>query len=62
MELPSVRNTLRDQKNKVTYHVMAHRPPTREELIVAVRTFNAQNGRKKLKEGDEITFSYSLGV
>lgn len=62
MELPSVRTSLHDPKTKITYHVMAYRSLAHHELVLAVRAFNAQLGKKKLKNGEEVIVLTSLGA
>lgn len=42
MEMPDIRHTVRDERNRVTYHVMAYRRLTREETLLSVRHFLAQ--------------------
>ena len=49
MQIPDVRNTIRDEDNNVTYHVMAYRDLTREEMIVSVRHFLAQPKNRRRK-------------
>lgn len=60
--LPSVRNSLIDPNSGVTYHVMAYREITREELIFSVRTYLASKGRKKPKKGTEVTIVTIIGA
>ena len=49
MQMPHVRNTIRDEDNNVTYHVMAYRDLTREEMIVSVRYFLTQPKNRRRK-------------
>jgi hypothetical protein len=42
MQLPDVRNTIKDERNNVTYHVMAYRQLAQAEMVQSVRLFHAQ--------------------
>jgi hypothetical protein len=42
MEMPRVKNTIRDGTNNVTYHVLAYRSLTKEELLLSVKRFHSQ--------------------
>lgn len=60
MELPPIRTTLNDPKRGVKYHLYAYREVTRDELIMAVRMFNANRGNKKPKKGEEFIIISTL--
>lgn len=62
IQLPSVRTTLVDPAKKITYHVMAYRSLTRDELLMAVRMYLAQAGRKKPKAGSTVTIGTLIGT
>ena len=49
MKGPQIRNTVRDKKNNVTYHIMADRALSREEMLVAVGQYHAQPGVRRRK-------------
>jgi hypothetical protein len=61
MELPTIQNILRDNENKIIYHVMAYRSLTREELLLAVRNYLASS-KKKPKKGSTITIISIIGA
>lgn len=56
MEQPSVCSSIRDAENNVTYHVMAYRPLTRQELAQTVRAYRSQPRfrRRKTPERNKI--------
>lgn len=49
MEMPNVKSTIRDERNNVTYHVVAYRNLTREELVSSVRLFHSQPKLRRRK-------------
>ena len=53
MEKPNVLTTLVDPTKDVRYDVVAYRPLTRPELLMAVRAFHAQK-KRKLKRGEVV--------
>lgn len=62
MEMPKVRSTLIDSGSNVTYHVLAYRPLTREEMVLSVRHYWAQKKKvRKIKPGTEITIISIIG-
>lgn len=61
MELPDVRNTLHDRAAGVTYHVLAYRTLTADELKRAVAQYLAQRGRARPKSGSVITIQTVIG-
>lgn len=61
MNLPSVKNTLNDPNSGVTYHVMAYRQTTPDELLSAVRHFLASE-KPKLKVGKTFTIWTTIGA
>jgi hypothetical protein len=42
MQMPNVKSTITDPKNKVTYDVLAYRPLSYAELVQSVRAYHAQ--------------------
>lgn len=42
MQMPNVKSTMKDPKNKVTYDVLAYRPLSYAELLQSVRAYHAQ--------------------
>ncbi|WP_119157444.1 hypothetical protein [Caldimonas tepidiphila] len=61
MEMPSVRTSLRDPANEVTYHVDAYRQLTRQELLMAVAMYQRQV-KKKPKRGTAVTIKSLIGL
>jgi len=61
MQMPNIRSTIKDPRKKITYHVMAYRTLTREELVIAVQQYNSQKKNKKPKLGEEIIILSSIG-
>lgn len=53
MEMPTVRNVVKDEERKNTYIFMAYRAMTREEMLMGVRLLWQQ--RKKPKKGATLT-------
>jgi hypothetical protein len=49
MQGPDVRSTLRDDANNMTYHVIAYRALSREELIRCVGQYHAQPSVRRRK-------------
>ncbi len=49
MQGPDVRSTLRDDANNMTYHVVAYRALSREELLRCVRHYYAQLSVRRRK-------------
>lgn len=62
MEMPSVRSTIKDPAKDVTYHVMAYRTLSREELVQSVRAYHSSRRTKKLKKGQVITIMTIIGA
>ena len=56
MEQPSIRSSIRDEAHNMTYHVMAYRPLTREELVQSVRVYHSQPRfrRRKTPERNKV--------
>ena len=61
MEMPNVKNTLVDSGSNVTYHVMAYRPLTKEEMLLSVHQYWSQTKKRKLKAGTVITIVSIIG-
>lgn len=59
---PTIMSSIQDPRSKVTYHVMAYRELTREELVLAIRTFHGQRGAKPITAGTEVTIITSMGA
>ena len=58
MQMPDVRSSIRDAKNNVTYHVLAYRPLSHQEVLQSVAMYHAQpkvRRRKKLPRNETIT-------
>ncbi len=49
MEMPTVKSSIRDKQNDVTYHVLAYRKLTREELVLAIGHFHSQPSMRRRK-------------
>jgi len=62
MNQPNVRSTLFDPNTDVTYHVLAYRSLTRQELLQSVSAYLAQNKRKKPKPKATITIITVIGA
>lgn len=60
--MPNVRNSLHDRNSEVTYHVMAFRQISRQELLFAVRAYLGSKGKKKPMKGEEITIITLIGA
>ena len=62
---PNVRNTVADEENNVTYHIMAFRQMSREEMVGTVRQYLSQPGmtrRKNPEKNKIITITTSYGL
>jgi hypothetical protein len=58
MQMPNVRSSIRDAENNVTYHVLAYRRLSKQELIRSVARYQVQPSvrrRKKPLKNQEIT-------
>ncbi|MCB2190329.1 MAG: hypothetical protein KQI62_02115 [Deltaproteobacteria bacterium] len=58
MELPRVKNVIKDPRRDVTYVVMAYRQLTRQEIVFGVQCYLSRV-KKKPKKGDTVTI-YSV--
>lgn len=58
MQMPDVKHSIRDPEADITFHVLAYRQLSDEEVMRCIRVY-LQNRRKtpKLKRGMEITIS-----
>ena len=56
LKAPDVRNTVRDEEHNVTYHIMAYRTLSKEEMILTVRQYLAQPRlrRRKTRERHKV--------
>ena len=52
---PDVRHTVTGHASGATFHVMAYRKLSRNEILHSVAMFLRQNGRKKIKRGSVVT-------
>jgi hypothetical protein len=62
---PSVRTTATDKPNNVTYHVMAYRKLTDDEMMMAIRLYHSQpkvRRRKTPLRNKVITIISILGL
>ncbi len=57
MEAPNVRTSIRDEKNNVTYHVMAYRKLARAEVVQSVRAFQSQPKVRRKKHVKNATIT-----
>jgi hypothetical protein len=62
MEMPNVRHTARDEARNLTFHVMAYRALTREEVAGAVRYWFTQLRKKKAPKNQTITILTVFGA
>lgn len=62
MDLPSVKHTVVDKANNVTYHVMAYRQLTKREVMQGIRLYlsQPQHRRRKRPERDKVIIIPSL--
>lgn len=60
MEMPTVRNVVKDEQRKITYIFMAYRAMTREEMLMGVSVLWQQ--RKKPKNGTTLTVMTTHGA
>ena len=61
MQQPNIRTTMKDEKQKITYHVMAYRTLTDVEMLQSIRYYFSQKKSKKLKPGESITIITVIG-
>jgi len=61
MEPPSVSNSIRDEKNGITYNVVAYRKLSREEIVLAIKHHRASKKTKKPKKGTTVTIVTIIG-
>jgi hypothetical protein len=62
---PNVRNTAVDEESNVTYHIMAFRQMSREEVVGTIRQYLSQPSlrkRKKPERNKVITITTSYGL
>lgn len=50
MDPPSIKHTVRDRVNNVTYHVMAYRPLTKAEVMQGVSLYLSQPEQRRRKK------------
>lgn len=65
MQQPNVKSSIRDDENNVTYHVMAYRTLSREELVQCVRMYLSQPAIRRRKtpvKNKEITIITVIGA
>lgn len=62
MQQPDVRTSLHDPNTEVTYHVIAYRTLSRQELLQSVATYLSKNKRKRPKPGSSVTIITIIGV
>lgn len=60
MEMPNVRNTLRDEARNVTFHVMAYRTLTPGEMLQSVRQWFAQRKGRRAAPKNQIITIFTL--
>ncbi len=61
MELPNIKNVLRDNSKNIRYEVFAYRALTKEELVLAVRQFNSSS-KKKPKKNSCVQITTLIGL
>lgn len=57
MELPQIKSTFVDTATNVTYHIMAYRPLSRDEMVQAIRYYRQQQKWKNDKAGTVVTIT-----
>jgi hypothetical protein len=65
MHRPTIKNTVVDEQNGITYHVMAYRELSSEESRLAVKYFltnRRERKAKKFKRGDVVEIILLLGA
>ena len=65
MQAPNVRTTMRDPENDMTYHVLAYRSLTTQEMLQAIAQYHRQPSvrrRKKPLRGKVVTIVSILGA
>ena len=65
MKAPHVKNTIRFKRENVTFHIMAYRKLTKEEMENSVRLYYQQLGareRKKSQQDETITIQTQFGI
>ena len=63
--MPSIKHTVRDEQNNVTYHVMAYRQLSEQEVLASVKYYLSQpkmRRRKKPERDKEITIISLYGA
>lgn len=54
IDLPPIKNSAKSHDEGITYHVMAYRKLTRDEIIQNVMFYHSQS-KKKERKGDVVT-------
>ncbi len=61
MKGPDIRNIIRDEKEDITYNIIAYKKLSRAEMIEAVQFFHSQKKKPKLKKSITITILTIMG-
>lgn len=61
MKRPDILNQLVDQKNGVTYKILAYRSLTKNEILFCIAKYRSQKRNKALKKGSEIIIETIIG-
>lgn len=62
MNLPQTASEIRDPRKNITYRILAYRPLTREEMVLAVRAYLANKRTKAPKAGETVIILSVLGL
>ena len=62
MQQPNIKNTIKDDKKDVTYHIMAYRILSKDEMVEAVKMVLSQKAAKTVKKGQVVTIITIIGA
>ena len=57
----TIRSTIIDPEDEITYEILAYRALSRE-LVLAVRNYHQQMGKKRLKKRSKVTILSTIGL
>lgn len=62
MQAPHIKNSIRDEEFNTTYHIMAYRDLSYEEMVKALRVYYSSTKKKKKEKNKEITIVTVIGI
>ena len=62
IQQPNIKNTIKDDKKDVTYHIMAYRILSKDEMVEAVKMVLSQKAAKTVKKGQVVTIITIIGA